>query len=458
MSEGVAATVQHHSGAASATVRDGPYAWYVLFVLTVCYTLAYVDKQIIALLVGPIKQHFGLSDTAISMLIGIAFTGSYVLMGLAFGRWVDRGNRRNILMMGGVLWTGGAMATGVSPSYAAMFVSRIWVGGAEAAMYPSGMSMIADYFSPRLLARAVSIFLLAAYIGGGMSLIFGGATIGYFQSLGEITLPVVGPMQPWQMVVVSVALIGLVPILLLMTVAEPARQHGDMSPLAQGAASGEKLSFSEGLRFIRRKRSFYYAFYVGISLELMTLYSLPAWAPSFLIRHFELPASRIGLQFGSVMLVAGSLGTLLAPYFAVLLGKRGHPAAHMRGTAFIVAAMVPCAIAVPLVSTYAVALGALGGLVFLSAAATSLGTTSLQLFSPNRLRGLANAIYLGVATIIGQALSPTLVALCTDYVFRDPGKVGWSIGLVCSIASVGGAILLALGARGFREHEVGQTV
>ena len=151
--------------------QDGFHAWNGLLFLTLAYVLAFVDRQILNLLVDPVKRDLLLSDTQVSLLQGIAFTATYVLFGPLFGRWVDAGNRRNIVVLGVVIWSVFTVLCGFADSFWELFFARAGIGAAEACLAPAAWSMIADYFSPKKLPRAMSLFLMAPYLGGGLALI-----------------------------------------------------------------------------------------------------------------------------------------------------------------------------------------------------------------------------------------------------------------------------------------------
>ncbi|WP_169206939.1 MFS transporter, partial [Aromatoleum petrolei] len=151
--------------------QDGSYAWYVVFLLTFAYTVAFIDRQVLNLLVDPIKKDILLSDVQISLLQGFAFMAAYVVFGPIFGRWVDTGHRRNVLVLGVTLWSAFTVFCGLSEEYWQLFVARAGVGAAEACLAPAGWSLIADYFSRQRLPRAMSIFMLGPSLGAGLALI-----------------------------------------------------------------------------------------------------------------------------------------------------------------------------------------------------------------------------------------------------------------------------------------------
>lgn len=138
--------------AGKAITKNGAYAWYVLLFLTLAYTVAFIDRQVLNLLVDPIKLDLLLSDTQISLLQGVAFMSTYIALGPLFGRWVDTGNRRNVLVFGVVVWSGFTVMCGLVSSFWGLFIARAGIGAAEACLAPAAWSLIADYFSKERLA------------------------------------------------------------------------------------------------------------------------------------------------------------------------------------------------------------------------------------------------------------------------------------------------------------------
>jgi MFS family permease len=203
------------------TRRDSTYAWCVAGLLAVAYAVAFIDRQILNLLVDPIKLTLDLSDTEISLLQGMAFVGAYVAMGPVFGRWADRGNRRNLLLAGIVIWCLCTVLCGYALGFWSLFGARAGIGAAEAALLPAGWSLLADYFSRDKLPRAMSIFLLGPFIGGGLALIFGGLIVSGVEGV-DFSGPFTG-LEPWQLTFVFIGLPGLLVAALLLLVREPER-------------------------------------------------------------------------------------------------------------------------------------------------------------------------------------------------------------------------------------------
>src|SRR5882672_1891382 len=191
------------------------YAWYVVFILMVCYALSFVDRQILSLLVGPMKRDLALSDTRIGLLQGLAFALFYGLMGLPLGRLADTRNRRNVIILGVVLWSFLTGACSAARSFWSLFLARMGVGVGEATLSPSAFSLISDYFPKEKLATAMSVYSMGIFIGSGLANIVGGAVVDAVRELPAVTLPLLGTVAPWRFTFLIVGAPGLVIALLL---------------------------------------------------------------------------------------------------------------------------------------------------------------------------------------------------------------------------------------------------
>ena len=146
------------------------YAWYVAIILMLCNTLSFIDRQILALLVTPIKLELGISDSWIGLLHGLAFGIFYTVLGMPMGRIVDRGNRRNLVAGGIFFWSLATAACSITHSFSTLFLARMGVGVGEAALSPSAFSLLSDYFPKEKLGRALSIFSMGVFFGSGLEI------------------------------------------------------------------------------------------------------------------------------------------------------------------------------------------------------------------------------------------------------------------------------------------------
>src|ERR1700753_2414632 len=214
---------------------DSGRSWYVLGMLTVAYALAFIDRQLLNLLVDPIKHSLNVSDTQLSLVQGLAFVSAYLLAGPLWGRAVDITNRRNILVLCICVWSISTALCGRADTYAGLFSARFGVGASEACIVPVCWSLISDLFSTQKRARAISIWSTGAFLGAGFSLVGGGLVISAARSL-RLTFPVLEPLATWQLAFVIVGIPGvLLAALLLLTVGEPLRRR------ATGTSTDEQI-------------------------------------------------------------------------------------------------------------------------------------------------------------------------------------------------------------------------
>ena len=108
--------------------RAGWRAWYLMSVLTLLEILAFVDRNALSLLVGPIKADLQLNDTQMSLLLGFASAIFYSTMGIPIGYLIDRFSRRYIVLAGALLWTSMTAFCGVAASFTQLFIGRMGVG------------------------------------------------------------------------------------------------------------------------------------------------------------------------------------------------------------------------------------------------------------------------------------------------------------------------------------------
>jgi MFS family permease len=420
------------SGEKEVESSSGAYPWVVVGFLTAIYTIAFIDRQVLNLLVDPIKRSLLLSDTQVSLLQGLAFTSAYVLFSPFFGRLADKANRRNILVAGAATWSLGTMSCGLTTDFWMLFASRFVVGGAEACVAPAAWSILSDYFDRDRLPRAMSVFLIGPYLGAGLALVFGGLLIGSAAGVMEGNSLLTG-LEPWQFVFIAIGAPGVLLAIATLVVREPARRS-----LAGGSAPIEVYSLRQVAAFFWAGRAFFGRFYAAMTSIIIVLYALPAWMPAFLVRHHGADPATMGLQYGAVVLVMGTCGVLSGPFLGRWIERRGHDGGTVIVAAIAGLALVPASIAIPLAPTYVTALGAAAVATFFFSLPQAMAASALQLATPNGMRGLAAAMYVFLVAVVGLGLAPTVVALVTDHVFGDPSMVGVSLGIVCSLSAAFG--------------------
>lgn len=420
-------------------------AWYALIVLTICYTFSYVDRQILAFLVGPLKADLQVTDTQIGLLQGLAFAIFYTLFGLPMGMLADRFSRRNIILAGLLVWSAMTAISGAARSYASLALARMGVGVGEAVINPCSFSMIADYFPRERLSTALSVYMMGIQLGAGLALIIGGVVVHAISNMPPIEIGG-AIVAPWRLVFVVVGLPGLLIAILLLTVKEPARRF--VKPLGEGR--GVPLSVA-GREILARWQSVLgIAFMIGC--QAMSNYALLAWGPAFFERVHDWPRDRTGVVLGLITLGAGCTGLIVGGRLADYWQRTGVTDGTLRvGLIGLVGVglTLPAAMLLPEASWTVAVL-----VITVLCVGLPIGTSyaAVQLIFPNQLRGMASAVVLFIVNLMGLGLGSLLPGLFNDYLFQDEMKVDHSIALTVGVASVMGAAVVSITLRPYRRH------
>lgn len=413
--------------------------WVTLAILTALYTASFIDRQVLNLLVDPIKRSLGIGDTAFSLLQGLSFMIAFVGLNPVAGWLVDRGDRRLLLLIASIVWSLCTVGCGLTTSFAVMFAARVGIGGSEAFCGPASWSLLADTFDEKRLPRALSIFLMGPYIGGGLALIFGGLMIRAAPSIAD-AIPLLQSFEPWQIVFISVGAPGLLLALLTLFIHEPRR-----TGVAGRKVATNPLTVREALSFLWAERAFFLPFSIGMASIVISLYSLPSWMPAVLIRAYGADPASVGLTFGTITLITGTGGVLSGPWAARALG-RGGSGGVVLVPALAAAGLLLGGAGLALAPSYGMAMAAAAVISFCYALPQATSAAALQLAAPPGMRGLVSALYAFVIGIIGLVIAPTLVAFITEHVFGDNARVHASLSIVV-VGSAAIALWLALAAR-----------
>ena len=404
-------------------------------VLVLAQASSFLDRMILGLLVGPIRQTFEISDTQFSLLAGLAFTLFYAAMGLPLARIADTRSGRALIGIGIAVWSVMTALCGAAKGFWSLFVARVGVGVGEATLGPAAFSLIADYFPRAVLARAFSLYMCGVAVGSGVAYMIGGSVVAAVAGMPDVIVPVIGAVHGWQLTFFIVGLPGLVVALLMTTVREPVRKG--LLPTAQS-----EVPVKEVIRYVWRRRAGYGALMVGVSVFVMVVYAFNLWGPTYFIRVFDLSIAEAGWTFGSIMLIAGTAGLLVAGFIADAWRRRGRIDAYPRTILISMALMAPFAVGLAFVESLSVAIPTIFMAVFFSAFQGGLTGGALQLMTPNQMRGQVSALYFVLANLVGLGLGPTVVAGITDYVFADDRAIGKSLSLTAAVLCPLGGIIL----------------
>ena len=422
------------------------YQSYVIITLMIGYLFAFLDRTMIGLMVAPIQADLAISDTKMSLLMGLAFTILYALAGVPMGFIADRWNRVRIIKYGAVIWCVMTAACGLSVSYWQLFAARVFVGLGEATLMPSANSLIADYFKPHERGKAISIFNLGIAGGAGLSLILGGQLIAMLTASNgiKIGLLVIDSLAPWQIIFVFLGLSGLVFVIMMSGVKEPART-GRISLDAQ-------WTLKQTLIFFRTNLRLYGAICLTMTMLSVVTFGALAWMPSFFVRVHGWSPADAGLYYGLASLIASIIGMIFSGWWIDRRRARGEDDAAWRVLLLGIAVFVPCYVAAPLFGSPWMTVVVLGIGVFGASMATIASPTILMTASPNEARGTAVALIYLIINLFGSGFGPIAVALLNDYVFQDQNAIAWSIAIAAFVGYVGAVAGAWFGLPHYRER------
>jgi MFS family permease len=443
-------------GSDAAAYPAAAVAWYSVTVLMLMYIFSFIDRQIISLLVEPMKRDLHISDTQVGMLQGLAFALLYTFLGLPIARLSDRFSRRAIIAGGVFIWSIMATLCGFARTAGALFLARVGVGVGEATLSPAAYSIITDSFPRSKLGGAFAVYNIGIPIGAGIALLVGGIVVGAVSGAGETyTLPVFGEVRAWQMVFIVTGAPGIFLPLLLLTFHEPKRRG--LLPTRSDSTAGSDRRHpptSEVLKYVWTHRKFHGLHFLALALLALAGYAVAAWLPTALTRNYPVTPGQVGKVIGLSTMFVNSTGMLLAGKLCDRLTRLG-----WKDAPIVVALISACGIAVfsctsPFMPTVPLVWTAIfvAGITF--NAYNGVGPMAVNQVTPNQFRAQVSAAYLFVVNLVGLGVGPTLVPYINDHFFHDPASIRYSLVIVVFGAAVSSAILLILERPIYRQRQI----
>ena len=409
------------------------YAWFVVAVLIVAALVAYVDRQVVAIVVDPMKEDLGVGDAQIGWLYGV-FAVFYAIAALPIAWLADRKSRKIIIAAGIFFWSLMTMACGLTRTFWNILLARVGVGVGEATLTPATTSLIGDYFPRQQVPLALSVFQTGPIMGSGIAFIIGGYVLGVVQDAQPLVLPYFGELRPWQQTFVYLGAPGLLLAFLFLVIREPVRRAGPTS-----AAGG----FSELFAFYRHHARTLTLHHFGNLSLVLAGYAFVFWTVSFFVRVYGYDAAQASQIFGWIFLVAGPLGPLAVAVLARRLSDRGHRDAN------VLAGMIGGASAVVVILLVQAAPSAFWAFVLYVPAMMAINSPfgiasgALPVITPPNLRAQVAAVYLFVVSI-GMMVGPPITGAFNQYVFPEQEGVRYSLVTVTAIFGLIGIVLLQL--------------
>ena len=360
----------------------------MLAVLFLVYVFNFIDRQILSILIDPIKEELGVSDTAMGFLTGFAFAIFYTVAGIPIARLADRGVRRSIIAVGLTVWSVMTALCGFVGSFAQLAAARIGVGVGEAACSPPAHSLISDYFPPEKRATAISIYNSGISIGVLLGYMAGGWIAQFFG---------------WRAAFLVVGVPGvLVALLVRFTIREPPR--GQMDPVGTDTDTD---SLGDVIRFLLARKSFV-CFSIAGGMSGFSAYGFGTWLPPFLGRVHGMQSGEIGTWIGLISGIGGFIGMILGGWLTDRLARRDKRW-YMWVPAISLALYYPFVLLFLLLENVRIGfLLYLPGVIFASMYLGPVIAITHAMVKV-RMRSVASAILLFALNMIGMGLGPQIV-------------------------------------------------
>lgn len=421
--------MSEHNSQSSAALFGTPVlpaptwqSWMIATLLAACYTLSYFDRQAISILVAPIKQSLGLSDTRFGLIQGISFSVFYVAACLPLAWLADRFRRSRIMSACVAFWSLMTILGAFAGNFWQLLLVRIGLATGESGLPPAALATLSTRFDSRRLAAATSMFMLAPFIGGGLALGGGGALYAAVKNWDRAGMPLLNRFENWQIVFILVGLPGIIAAVLLLLIV-------DRRPIKRAAASGTWAVFS----FFRREWRFAVIYSLTMGMITMLMSGYVTWLPAAIMRSKGIDERTLGALFGPIYLLAGAIGTLSA---GIIITYRGGPDQVRSVLRYMIIASVilwPIASFGLLCSSLWLELALMGFALFLIGSVTSLSSLPIQFVTPPHLRAQSLGLLSMVAALFGTGLGPVLAGVLSDHLSRASQPLSLALSLIGGI-------------------------
>ena len=327
-------------------------------------------------------------------------------------------------------------------------VARMGVGIGEAALSPPAHSLLSDSYKAEHLPRALALFTLGIPLGFGLSYIIGTHVYNYFDQ-NQFSYEWIQGFKSWQLTFFAVGVPGILLALLVFTIKEPVRKHLPNNADQQSGTSG----FAEAFAFVGKEYRLYLGAFLGISMLSILGYGTLSWFLEAMVRKFDADKTQLSNQFGTSLMVLGSIGTICGGWLASALQKKGEPEAGYKLILWVALLWLVPGIAAPLMPTQDLAMLTILPVLFLFNAYFGAAIASLYFVTPNPFRAQMSAMLLFLSNLLGSGLSPVIVGAFTDYIFMEEIKLYASISLLSAIFAPLSAMFVIWGLPAYRRRQ-----
>lgn len=406
------------------------YRGFVLLMLLLVLATSMMDRQILYILVEPIRKEFALNDTQLGLLTGIAFAITYVLVSVPVARLSDRSSRKNIIAIAVTFWSLMTALSGFAQNFVQLFLARIGVGVGEAGASAPSQALISDMFPLRQRGTAMSIYLLGAPIGTGVGLAFGGWALDQYG---------------WRWALILVGLPGLVlgPLVFLT-----------IRNVGKGLADGIRRTIPQPdigvtLRTLARIRTLPFLM-AGAGIQTLLATGLSGWIPAFLQRSHGMDSTRIGGMLGVALGTGSILGHLMGGPVSDYLGRR-----DIRWHLWLAAIVVGVSCIFSLVAftgPVEIFFVAIGLQILVSGLFAAPFLTILTSLPPVWARATTAACAFFVINLIGMGIGPSWVGWMSDMLRPHYGEESLRVAMLLALLmAIPAALMFYLASRYYKD-------
>lgn len=396
----------------SRQYKTGKWAsFYILIICTLLYMVNYMDRQVVAAVVEPMKAALNLNDSDIGIL-GTVFLISIALFSFPISYLIDRWSRRKAIGLMALLWSLFTFLTGKAWSFWSMLVPRCLVGVGEAGFSPGGTAMIGAAYSQKARGIAMGVFNMAVPLGVALGSVLGG---------------LLAKQSGWQAPFLWFAIPGIVLGILAFFMK-------DYKSVEEIEGTGKKVTLGDSIRTLFRIRTLVWVF-VGYGLANIMSMSFLFWAPAYIGRAWGVDVVAANSVMVPIVLAAifGSpIGGILADVW-FRKDPRGRlyiPAITIILSAIVLIAAFYLQMKGPLGMALVVAYGVLNVMALPALSAIS------QDVSPVAQKGLVWGVMIFCMYVFGGGWSPYLVGAISNSL----GQGAQALGTALSIAATGGIL------------------
>ena len=398
-------------------------AWSSVGLLSVLYALAMMDRIMLAMLIQPIKADFGIGDFQVGLLMGLAFSLTYVILGVPLGLVADRVSRKLVIFAGLVVWSLATLGSAFAAGFLSLFILRMVLGVGEAGLSPAAVPLISSLFSRERRSLPLSIYMASSNVGAAVAAVSVGFLIHWITQNGNV-VPLIGTeIRPWQFVFLCMGLPGFLLLPLVLLLPNPPRSHetrpsAGLKPLWQ---------------FLKSRKRLIAPLFMTFALSVTVNYSFSYWSAEYLMRVHGWTKAQAGGLMGFMFLVPPLLSHLVSGILVDKLAARGVRDAPLRLFLFMALLSLPFSLVAYLAGDSTMAVIGMVVIASLFYPSLSFGTITVQQISPDDLKGQMTGAFLSFTNFFGLAIGPALVGFLTQHAFGGSAALGTSLAMIVSI-------------------------